>query len=101
MKKKKYTGQLQANAVRQELIELKKGLMNAKTVEETVPISKAIRDLKVVRMSLPLPYWCNQLNSLHFMIWDSSTWRTLVHAFSPLSASSRLLSSLMKPSSSN
>jgi hypothetical protein len=49
LKKKKYNGQLAANVVRQDLIELKKGLMVAKTIEETVPISKAIRDLKVVR----------------------------------------------------
>lgn len=45
-KRRRYATQTKAHDIRLEFIELKKTLMTAKSVEDTLPVAKAIRDMK-------------------------------------------------------
>eukprot|EP01122_Echinamoeba_exundans_P004202 TRINITY_DN14219_c0_g1_i1.p1 TRINITY_DN14219_c0_g1~~TRINITY_DN14219_c0_g1_i1.p1 ORF type:complete len:622 (-),score=159.44 TRINITY_DN14219_c0_g1_i1:68-1933(-) len=46
MKRKRFAAQQKSHNLRLEFIELKKSLMLAKTLEESLPVAKAIRDMK-------------------------------------------------------
>jgi hypothetical protein len=46
MKRKRYAAQQKSHTLRLEFIELKKSLMLSKTLEESLPVAKAIRDMK-------------------------------------------------------
>lgn len=46
LKRMRYAAQQKAHTLRLEFIELKKSLMTSKTLEESLPVAKAIRDMK-------------------------------------------------------